>query len=58
MDKGEIQFVEVFVEDVPVEDDDLEPTETYWVTESIYLRVPTDFDTRLLIALIDTICAC
>ncbi|MEZ4320787.1 MAG: hypothetical protein R3F61_25115 [Myxococcota bacterium] len=33
-------------------------TEIWWVTDTVYLRVPVDLDPELLAALVDAICRC
>jgi hypothetical protein len=54
MQNSEVKFVEVVVADEqsPVE------METWWVTETLFLRVPVDLDPDLLAALVDAICRC
>ena len=54
MVKPPVTLIEVLID----EEEDSVETETFWVTPTVYLRVPADLDTKLVAAVVDAICRC
>ena len=47
-------LIELLVDDPEVEVE----TETYWVTRTVWLRVPIEHDDDMVDAVVEAICAC